>query len=288
MLRNPVYCGVIDAWGQHEGSFVPIVSKELFNRCQKGYNRRKARFVHRSGSNPNFPLRRMTICGVCNLSLTGSAPTGGRGIKYAYYHHHKQNCSQARFIPKDTFEQNFVEYLESLTPDAQYEKLFRAVVLDIWENNYKKLDAENGRIRKTIAKLEEERQRIFDLHRSGTYSDEEFLQQKKLVNQKIVDQGCLMQDKQVEGFNMEEALNYCFRFVRSTANTWLRLKAKHDIRLRFQKMIFENNITFDGKKFGTATLTPIYKLNQEYAGKTSDLVPLIGKYWNDIVADLKE
>jgi len=289
MLRNSIYCGVINVWGgQYEGSFAPIVSKELFNRCQKGYNRRKARFAHRSKSNPTFPLRRMTICGFCNASLTGSVSTGSKGMKYAYYHHQKQECSQAQFIPKDTFEQNFVEYLESITPDAQYEKLFKAIVLDIWKNNYKNLDATNERIRRNIKQLEEERQRVFDLHRSGTYSDEDFTEQKRLVNQKIIDQRCMIQDTQVEEFNMEEALDYCFRFVRSTAATWLRLKAKYDIRLRFQKMIFEKNIRFDGKKFGTATLTPVYKLNQEYHDKKSDLVPLIGKYWNEITADLKE
>src|SRR5437879_4763817 len=89
--------------------------------------------------------------------------------------------------------------------------------------------------------------------------------QKKLVNQKIIDQRCMIQDTQVGELNMEEALDYCFRFVRSTAATWLRLKTKYDIRLRFQKMIFAKNIRFDGNKFGTATLTPVYKLNQEYA-----------------------
>jgi len=132
ILRNSVYCGAINVWGQHhEGSFEPIVSGDLFNQCQKGYNRRKARFVHRSASNPEFPLRRMTVCDSCTTSLTGSISTGSKGMKYAYYHHATQECPQARFIPKETFEQNFVEYLESVTPDAQYEILFKEVVLDI-------------------------------------------------------------------------------------------------------------------------------------------------------------
>src|SRR5205807_1817452 len=147
-LKNPIYSGIIDVWGdRYQGTFEPIVSESLFAACQEGY-RGKARFAHRSRRNPIFPLRRMTICGFCNRSLTGSLATGRKGMKYPYYHHHKQQCPKAQFIPKETFEQNFVEYLDSITPDERFEKLFREIVLDIWKNNYKNLDADNERIRK--------------------------------------------------------------------------------------------------------------------------------------------
>src|SRR6266478_1458638 len=286
ILRNPIYFGIIDIWGdQYKGSFEPIVTEELFNRCN-GRRKRESHFIHRTPSNPDFPLRRMTVCASCRLSLTGSFSTGRKGIRYPYYHHHKQACPNAQYIPKESFEQNFVEYLESITPDRQYEKLFKAVVLDIWKNNYASLDEENNRLRNSIKRLEEERQRIFDLHRSGTYSNEEFLEQKRLVNQKITEKRCMTQDKNVEEFDMEEALDYCFAFVRNTAATWLRLRPKYDIRLRFQQMIFEKNVGFDGKKFGTADLTPIYKLNQEFDGQETALVALVGKSWNRIVEHL--
>ncbi len=71
---------------------------------------------------------------------------------------------------------------------------------------------------------------------------------------------------------MEEPLDYCFKFMRSTAETWLRLKTKYDIRLRFQKMIFEEYISFDSKKFGTNNLSCVYKLNQDSATEKSALV----------------
>jgi len=46
-------------------------------------------------------------------------------------------------IPKETFEQTFVEFLESVTPSHRYEKLFKTVVMDIWQNNYKRFDEDN-------------------------------------------------------------------------------------------------------------------------------------------------
>lgn len=79
-----------------------------------------------------------------------------------------------------------------------------------------------------------------------------------------------MQESRVEEFNMEESLSYCFEYVRTTAKTWN--EADYPARLRFQKMIFKEKIKFDGKKFGTAKLPQVYKINKEYGGKKSNLV----------------
>ena len=287
-IKNPIYCGIIDIWGdRYQGNFEAIVSQELFDMCQEGY-KGKARFSYRSQMNPSFPLRRLAVCAFCNRSITGSFSTGRMGGKYAYYHHHKQECPKAGFIPKETFEQNFVEYLVSITPDLDYERAFKSVVLDIWKNNYKNLDTDNEKIRREIVRLEQERQRVFDLHRAGTYSNEEFTEQKTIINRKITAQRCLIQDKQIEELNMEEVLNACFQFVRNTAAAWLQFEDEYEIRLRFQKFVFEQNIPFDGKKFGTANLAPIYRLNQEYGGSRETLVALTGKSWNRLLVDLSK
>jgi len=86
----------------------------------------------------------------------------------------------------------------------------------------------------------------------------------------------LLKDNRIEEFDMEEALDYCFRFVGETAKTWLRLKDKNYSHLiRFQKQIFPEKLSFDGKKFGTADLGLVYKLNQENGDDKSKLVSLL-------------
>lgn len=112
--------------------------------------------------------------------------------------------------------------------------------------------------------------KVFDLHRSGAYSDDEFSEQKSLINRRIMEKSQLLHDNRVEEFNMEEALDYCFQFVRKSSATWLRLKPEN--KVRFQNNIFPEKVGFDGKKFGTTKLAPIYSLNQEYGGKKSNLV----------------
>jgi site-specific DNA recombinase len=274
ILKNPLYCGVMRVWGEFEGAYEPIVSKELFDICQSG--KKLGSKLKRSKRNPDFPLTKC-ICLECQKSLTASSSTGRNGMKYPHYHHQKQGCLKAKFIPKETFEQLFVEHLNEITPDTKYEKIFKAIVLDIWQNNYKKLDENNARVRKEISRLEQERQKVFDMHRAGKYSDTEFIEQKDIINTTITQKHQLIHENRIEEFDMEEALAYCFDFVRNTAKTWLELKkSNYDRLMRFQKQIFPEKITFDGEKFGNTKLSLIYNINKESRTKKSEVVTLPG------------
>ncbi len=276
IMRNTLYYGwMVDISGEeNQGTFEPIISKELFEKCQPEYQSKSSHAAPRSANNPLFPLRKIPVCSECGKKFTGSCPRGGGGEYRPYYHHQYQGCFKAHFIPKAAFEQSFVEFLDTITPTARYEKLFKAVVTDIWKSNYKQFDEQNAKIRIEIAKLEQERQKVFEMHRSGKYTDEEFLEQKNLVNQRINEKHLLIQDKRVEEFNMEQALEYCFKFVRETSQTWLMLEADYGLRLRFQKRVLAGNVKFDGQKFGTAELSQVYQLNKECGDEKSKLVAL--------------
>ena len=270
IIKNPLYCGIIKVWDmEHKGSFNHIVSEELFNKCN---GRKKKEYMPRIAKNPNFPLRKLVVCESCQHSLTGSSSTGRKGVKYPYYHHQKQTCSSSKFIPKETFEQLFVEYLADITPSPEYEKVFKAIVIDIWKNNFKKLDEQNEQVRKEIKVFENQRQRVFDMHQSGIYSDQDFITQKDILNKKIAEKKLLIHEKAVEEFNMDEALEYCFNYIRETSKTWIELEEEPDRRLRFQKFIFADNLGFSGEEFGTTKLTPIYSMYQQYLTEPTSLV----------------
>ncbi len=257
ILRNKLYCGIMEAFNQEFiGTFEPIINQELFMMCQKGYKRN-----HRVSNNPAFPLRKLIICDECKQSLTASYSKGRKGIRYAYYHHQTQGCPKATFIPKQTFEQLFVEYLNEITPDVKHEKLFKAIILDIWKSNYKKFNEENDRIRKELSSLEHERLTIFEMHRKGVYSDEDLLEQKQIISDRIKQKNLLIKHKQTEEFNMEEVLEYSFNFVKNTARIWE--ESEHEVRLRLQKNVFAAKLEFDGEKFGTTQLSSVYRLNKE-------------------------
>lgn len=276
IIKNPIYCGVMRAFGEEfEGRYEPIISKELWHECQSGPRRNK-RSSRKSKYTHQFPLRRFCKCDECKQSLTASISKGNGG-KYAYYHHQTQGCSKARSIPVEEFEQLFIQFLDRITPSKKYEKVFKAIMIDIWKKNYKKFSENSRKITREIESLEQERTKIFDLHRSQIYSDEEFLEQKRVINEKIYHKRQLLQDNYIEEFDMEEALNYCFRFVGESAKVWERMKkARPEQLMRFQKQIFPENITFDGEKFGTKKVSLIYKLNKEFGDDNDNLVTLRG------------
>ena len=132
------------------------------------------------------------------------------------------------------------------------------------------------RTRNEITILETERQRVFDLHRHGKYTDDEFLEQKRLINTRIDEKHLLLKDKRVEEFNMEEALEFCFNTVRNSSATWLKYANDSERRLQFQNFIFKENVPFSGEKFETTELTPIYSIYQQYLADPSKLVTLQG------------
>ena len=275
IIKNPIYMGTIKVWDtETKASFDPLIDENLFYLCQPG--RKNSRNTAHNKINPKFPLRKIAICKFCKAPLTGSSSTGRKEVKYPYYHHHKQDCSHSKFIPKETFEQFFVEYLNEITPSPEYEKVFKVIILDIWKNNCKNFSSQNDVLRKEITDLEQQKQRIFELHQSKVYTDNDFLVQKNIVLKKIAEKDALIIEKHDEEFNMDEALEYCFNFIRNTSKTWLDLEKEPLKRLRFQKIIFPENIEFSGEKFGTTKLSPIYSLYQQYLVDPSCLVTLPG------------
>ncbi len=273
-MKNPLYCGVIRIWDLDlKGNFEPIISEDLFARCQKGY-KRKYTYKNRTRENILFPLKKISICSECKTSLTGSSTSKGRkDVLYSYYHHHKQDCPKAKAVPKKAFEQMFLAYLSEITPNEKYEKIFKAIVMDIWHSNYKNLNENNVRVRNELDKMEGDRIKVFELHRAGKYTDSEFLEQKDILNKKIGEKQKLLQENYIAEFNMEEALDYCFRFVKQTSENWVRFRdGNYQHLIRFQNQIFPSKIDFDGKKFGTNELSLVYKINQESGQDLSHVV----------------
>ncbi|MDP2789895.1 MAG: recombinase family protein [bacterium] len=273
-LRKPVYCGIIHIpkWGLRvKGSFEPIITEELFANCQGLAGDPSPHALPRHANNPEFPLRKLVVCEYCHKPLTGSTSTS-KGKKYPNYHHHFQNCPNAKSRPKKEFERQFVDFLKTVTPDAKYEKLIKALVLEKWEANFKGFDKSNAGVRREIALLEQERLKVFELHRMGKYTDDEFQEQKALVMERIHQKESQIQTNRLEEFDMDSALTFCFNYVRHTARTWTQLESNYTRRLRFQKLIFDSSVHFDGQKFGNAKLTPVYRLNQEFGGQKSKLV----------------
>ncbi len=273
-LKNPLYCGIISVpvWGEPvKGDFEPIVSEKLFADCQHLFSDPAPHAARRHSNNPEFPLRKLAVCATCNQPLTGSTSVS-KGKKYPNYHHQRQGCENAKAVRKDVFEEKFVALLNTITPNIKFEALFKEIVIDVWKKKHKKFDEENAIIHRQLQELGQERQRVFDFHRARKYTDDEFQEQKALVDERLRQKYLLLETSRVDELDMGKSLSHCFDFVRHTSKWWLRLAHHYPERKQFQKQVFHGPVAFDGNKFGNPKLSPVYRLNQEFDGKKSQLV----------------
>jgi site-specific DNA recombinase len=93
MMREPAYCGrlFVKAYKNEEEQIVkashePIVSEALFDGVQEALKGRRRKVVYQISAKDELPLRGFLTCPRCSGKLTGSASTGGSGIKHFYYH----------------------------------------------------------------------------------------------------------------------------------------------------------------------------------------------------------
>lgn len=286
ILRNPIYYGSMEVKGKaFQGSFQPLIAEQLFWRCQPGY-RKKMKREKRVACNPRFPLRKIVQCAQCKRPLTGSA-SRGRSKYYSYYHHWNSECDKARSIPKDDFERHFADYMSSVSPSSRALSFTTQSLLDSWQQAMWLRQEAAREIEKEIASLRGEREQVFELHRAGQYTDGEFAEQKRLLNERI--QGKLFNlEHAMAGneFKIEEAVE-AFRWgAEDTARLWRTLC--YPLKVRFQNLIFPEKVLFDGKNFGTASLSALFQLNGGQVLNLTTRVPSRGRLWNQIVEELGE
>ena len=107
----------------------PSWSLRLFDAVQKARKRSQQK-DGRHLDHPDFPLRRVVVCGTCNTPITGSWSKGRSG-RYAYYHCPAKGCGGTN-VRKEKLEGLFTSWLEANSIRAEAFVLLEAVVRDVW------------------------------------------------------------------------------------------------------------------------------------------------------------
>lgn len=270
------YAGIlVNPWTNEEvqGIHKPMINKDEYYKIQLILSG-KANKVKHSRSNPNFPLKQLVKCGHCGMPLTGSF-SHGNGGKYPYYHCRNKDCEMyGKGIGKKIMEADFEKCLKKITPKKEFLELFKATVLDLWDEKSLDFKAEAQKYKNQLTVLEEKRKRIFEMREDGSYTAEEFKERKEEMENQIMATKISLSETRIEQFDVEGILAYANNFISNIERQWLDLSTS---RLRFQKMIFPNGISYiRGKGFGTTDLGLIYELNQDCGDDKSLLVALRG------------
>ena len=222
----------------------------------------KARPVLRDRNNPTFPLRRSVFCDGCSRPLTGSSPRGNGGV-YHYYHCYNEKCVlYGENIPKKKLEEAFTKYLVKITPKAEWLAMFRATIVDLWQEKGKSFEMEANVYERKLKILTDKRKRIFEMGEDMSYSKEEFKERKSEIDNDIMATKISLSEARIEQFDVEAAVIYATDFIHDLGRQWFDLPPQ--LRPRFQKLVFPEGIYYNKKTgFRTTKLGYIYELNQK-------------------------
>ena len=287
LLRNPLYAGVIDAFGVRgkRGDFEPLISEELFHRAQAVLSGRIVSKAPLLRSHPDFPLRNFVRCARCGRAVTGSW-SKGRSDYYAYYHC-RPGC-RAVNIPKAKLEDLFVDELAHFQPTPGYMRVIKDSVLQVWRARKVALRDDVERADRAAKVIEDKLNRL----------DEAFLYDRSIgietydrQTEKLREELTLVRierhSDQLEELDVEGILAFAERVLPRAGELWVQ--ATLDQRQRFQQLFFPEGISFDGKRFvRTAVTTRAFNYLRVFDARNEGVVDQIFPRWNRVADWLRE
>lgn len=183
---NPYYAGIInDPWSreQYAAQHVPMVSRELFEKVQ-GIISPSSHAAPRRKLHTDFPLRGCVRCPACRSNLTASF-TRGRSQRYPYYHCANHHCTNRLAFPRKVVHQEFVDFLENVSPTEQVIRDLRDQFLKIARDWRASEQARMKKIETEAASLRKQIQELIHLRTAKLVTDQEFLAQKQLLTGRL-------------------------------------------------------------------------------------------------------
>ncbi len=275
ILTNKFYTGIIvDSWsgeeyqGQHERMITPE-EYQAIQQVKRGYSNNAIQ--PRNFLNPDFPLRPSVRC-ECEQQLTGSW-SSGRNKKYAYYHCKNKSCQHyGRTIAKDELESQFGAFLDQIKLKLQYLKLLEETLLKRLDGTFIALTQEKQHYEQQLRKIDEKQKRLTRMRLDGEIDRDEYLSMKASLENELAALTISKNEVEIDRLDAETALTYFRKFVTDMARHWRGMNVRQQKRL--QKVVLPMGIVYNktASSFGTAVLSPIFRLNDQFVDGQSVLV----------------
>ena len=141
--------------------------------------------------------------------------------------------------------------LERLQPNADYMRLFKEIVLDVWKQH----EADAIQYRKTVARRGTElRRRLDQLEETFIYKSSidqaTYDRQRDKLREEMTLADIELHDAKLDELDVEGILGFADHLLTNAARIWT--EASLDQRQRLQQVFFPDGLRFDGKAFGTA------------------------------------
>lgn len=275
LLEDKYFAGVLtDPWTneEYQGAHEPLISLDTFNKIQqikKHFGKYKQQRIQK---NPQFPLRAFVRCATCECYLTGSK-SKGRSKYYEYYHCNNKECPEyGKSIRKSELENAFINFLDGVTPIADYLELFNALVIRAWEARRREVTTERDNYSGRITVLKTRLARINEMRAEGDIDKATYKEMRSAVEGQLATLEISENESEIERLDLEARLEYAKHNIGNLSRVWQDINITQQIKL--QRAVLPDGITYDktNGRFGTAHLSYLFTLFSTFPMEESCLV----------------
>ncbi len=174
-------------------------------------------------------------------------------------------------VRKADLETSFYEYLKSFQPKQGVLDLFEEIVLDVWRDRQSARVKDERKHEQEINKLREKQDRVDGLMSQGTFDEETYRRKIDDIKSKMIATKLNLSDAKTEIVDIEGCLIYCKYFLSNLAELWAA--SDHNLKQRFQTLIFPEKIYYENKMFRTTATALIFNYLRSKNCLESYLVP---------------
>lgn len=258
ILTNPIYAGytrnkLVDG-ALTKGLHKPLVPVEVIEKNQELISGRRKNYVVRGDD--LYPLKGTLCCSNCGTKLRASQSKGQSGNLYPLYHCTQKTCKKSvtgkrASVKVETVHEDFRRLLEALKPlDEGIERLFKDVVLRVWNEEYANSIKRIEYLNERIAEQRSLRQKVTEKFVADKISEAE-----RNMQAAVIDERTSVLEQDLEDANMyleqnEEVIDKAMVFISDPAAFWNR--ASTSVKQMVQHLLFPNGIVYDFETgFGT-------------------------------------
>jgi len=248
ILKNTFYYGIFEFKGEtYQGSHEPLISKKLFDICQKVMENRGHIITRKAKT--TFPFRGFLTCGECGCMITAETQ---KGHNYYRCTKKKNPCSQ-KYVREEVLTEQVKNFLQKVFLSSQDTDK----VLCELNKDEQKAKVENKDIlqnlKSELSETETKLDKLLSAYLDEVISEEEYLAQK----QKMLDQRVELKEKIREIENGSVSwLEPARAWVKSLNQAENLIKSGDKAEMTtFLKQIGSNHILFD-KSFSFSPKKP--------------------------------
>ena len=235
MIKNPFYYGLIKFAGEtYQGSHKSLISKGLFEKCQKVIERRNKP----QGNNRNdFAFLGLAKCAECNSAITAEKhfkyyPKTRGKVRYDYYRCGKNHgpCSQ-KYVPAENFEKQIREIVfgASLYPGNAKWLLSRLKKDEEKEKQTASQKTKSLKIK--IDQIDKKLEKLLESYLNEVFDTSEYQKmKKKLIEEKMVLENKISKIRK----RGSESIELVEEFLKSALRAQKIAKAKNNSHLLAQ------------------------------------------------------